>query len=592
MTDPGKIRLPRPGAGREPAASALLAWLTDPRAPRVCVLTGPTGAGKSHLLAWLVNHGEASASAGSRWRVHAVAPLAGGVSVRGAAWLLADDLGAVARAPAELLNILARDTRPTVLVVSDLHEAAAPDALLDQLLLPIARLSHVKLIIESRTAEPCTALLLDARPDSAVMDLAESQWTDPDGFRAWAATAVPGRSAAPADAYPVPGRVVGHVPAPRVPPVSASTVDAMLEADPYAVTAALEQDERTGEPAGDLRRAWLRAGQALCVAATPSARALTLLAALDDSADPVLRQRLAAVADPEPWRVIAVRSREATTRWAGPVAALAPGRGELAGTVLSADHLGEVHVLDSGDGSVRGRLPGGERRPARSVFCLPEGTVAVLDDWGGIGLVHRAKPAVTGLGSLVAPEPDPWEALRAAMLSAAADLSAETELTVATALPDGVAFGDARGRVHVLTRDNATSGPVSRTLHDGPVQALTAHALGADGPTLLHSGGQDGRVRAWGPSAEPLADAVRERTVPVSALSSGPEPDALAVAWADGHVEHTALDSGRRIAFRPGPPVRALWCAGGRLAVGMDEAIVLMEARSAARIPQRTIIRG
>jgi hypothetical protein len=41
----------RPAAGREPAAAALLAWLADPEAPRLCLVTGGAGCGKSALLA-------------------------------------------------------------------------------------------------------------------------------------------------------------------------------------------------------------------------------------------------------------------------------------------------------------------------------------------------------------------------------------------------------------------------------------------------------------------------------------------------------------------------------------------------------------
>jgi hypothetical protein len=77
-------RLASPGAGREPAASALIGWLTDAEAPHLCVVTGPSGAGKSHLLAWLVRHGRTGDSAAGERRVHAVAPLAG-VSLRSGA---------------------------------------------------------------------------------------------------------------------------------------------------------------------------------------------------------------------------------------------------------------------------------------------------------------------------------------------------------------------------------------------------------------------------------------------------------------------------------------------------------------------------
>ncbi|MDV9192035.1 hypothetical protein R6L23_28165, partial [Streptomyces sp. SR27] len=47
----------RPVTGTEAEATALLGWLTDPEAPRLCLVTGAPGSGKTALLGWLARHG-------------------------------------------------------------------------------------------------------------------------------------------------------------------------------------------------------------------------------------------------------------------------------------------------------------------------------------------------------------------------------------------------------------------------------------------------------------------------------------------------------------------------------------------------------
>jgi hypothetical protein len=317
------------------------------------------------------------------------------------------------------------------------------------------------------------------------------------------------------------------------------------------VTSWLEDAERAGEHLGELGQAWFRAGQSLCRQQTTSARALTLLAALGGEADAQARDTLAGIAEPEPWKVARTHTRDDTVRgWPGPVAALSSGLARHTGALLVADHLGDVRVLDKSDGTVRGRLTTSERRPVKAVFCLPEGTVAVLDEWGCVRLAgESSQPAATGLQALIDPDADPWQALRDAVLTFPDAVDRGARLTAAAPVPGGVAFGDDQGRVHVLTKDNARNGPLTQTLHQGPVVALAGLALGGDdGVPLLYSGGVDGRVRMWGPGAEPLSAAVRERPLSVVALSAsagGREgAGALAVAWADGLVEYETLESG------------------------------------------------
>ncbi|MGQ4731545.1 ATP-binding protein [Streptomyces sp. Ju416(a)] len=365
------LRLRKPGAGREPAASALLGWLTDERSPHLCVLTGPAGVGKSHLLAWLVEYGASSADTTNR-RVHAVAPLAG-TGLRGAAWLLADHLGLAARAPAELIAAIERDGRHTVLVLCDLHLSHAPEAVLEQLVRPLQQLGHVKLVIESRTGAPCTEQLFEQTRNSAVMDLMDSRWTTPEGFSRWALTTDPAADAE--RCYPLPGPVVRSA---QVTDTSLSldsfalAAETMVRADPHAVTAWLDHHAGTAGREGDLGRAWLRAGQSLCVSDTASARALTLLAALDSDTAADTRHVLHGLVQSEPWHVAHTSTREgASGHWPGPATALCAGTALYARQVLCAGHLGDVRLLDPLNGRAAGRLTSPPQPSGRSGLLPP-----------------------------------------------------------------------------------------------------------------------------------------------------------------------------------------------------------------------------
>lgn len=65
-----------PPAGREPAGVAILEWLRDPHAPRVCVVSGDERCGKSLFLAWLAEQATRPDVVMER-RVHGLVPLAG-----------------------------------------------------------------------------------------------------------------------------------------------------------------------------------------------------------------------------------------------------------------------------------------------------------------------------------------------------------------------------------------------------------------------------------------------------------------------------------------------------------------------------------
>ncbi|GGX31660.1 hypothetical protein GCM10010297_61390 [Streptomyces malachitofuscus] len=555
----------RPAEGREPAAAALLAWLADPEAPRLCVISGGAGCGKSALLAWLVAHGTRPATAPVR-RVHAFVPLAG-QGMQGTTWTLAEQLGVVARAPGELLAALAADGRRTVGVLPDLHAAADVGAVAG-LAGDLARLEHVRLVVEARTGHEAMALLAGCAP--AVLDLDEDRWTDPVRRAAWrAARRAPVRR--PADRDPD---------GPDTAPLDLDDPAVVCAADPVRVTAAYEAG------AGryvDLRGAWLRAGQSLMRDQSPAERALVLLTALGDGADPRLRPALARLSAGSPWEAVWSRVRgDVTPPWPGPALALTAGSGPLEGRFLVADHQGVLRAGALADAAATGRLS--HPVPDVTALCaLPDGTVWALD---GQGRLHtRRLPTArraSGLTALLGDDPAPGETAARALTARLADVPG----SALAASGRAAAAGDDDGAVHVVPLDEGTPGPHTAVLHRGRVVALgMADVPVGDGgqvTPLVYSGGVDGRVRMWAPGREPLSEPVAERPCPVVALgcaltSSGP---ALVVGWADGLIQYHRPGTGETRAFHPGLPVNALALTPDEeVVIGTDEALVCLRPR-------------
>ncbi|MFV0135873.1 hypothetical protein ACLGIH_22105 [Streptomyces sp. HMX87] len=549
----------RPAAGREPAGAALLGWLADPAAPRLCLVTGRERCGKSQLLAWLVAHGTRPGTAPER-RVHGFVPLAG-QGVRTAVWALADQLGVAARAPGELLAELSADRRRTVLVLPDLHAATDPYALTD-LIRELAGLEHLRVVVEARTGHDAVPALKTLAP--AEMDLDDPRWTDPARAEAWRA-----------------GHPTRQTPVPPV-PVETESPDlddpvAICAADPDRVTAAYEAD---ADPRGGLRSAWLRAGQSLLRAQRPADRALVLLAALGDGADPRLAPALEELAAETPWRLVWSRIRgDVTPPWPGPALALAAGRGPLEGQLLVADQTGTLRAVSLSDAAPAGRMP--DLVPDLvGLAALPDGTVIVLDGEGRLRS-HRAPTAPRPLG-LAALLDDGTSVGRQAMDVLRAAVT-QTRITALAASEHAVAVADGTGRAYAAFLADPDRVPPSEHLHEGPVTALALADVPIDEAgqhvCLLYSGGADGRVRAWGPGHEPLEVPVAERGCPVRALAAGTTPSGptLSVAWADGLVELRRLDTHERRTFHPGPPVTALALAPTEeLLIGTDESLTCL----------------
>ncbi|MGW4492387.1 hypothetical protein [Streptomyces sp. NPDC004376] len=559
MTAGPAPRWSRPAAGREPAAAALLSWLGDPLAPGLAVLTGAEGSGKSRLLAWLIGHGTRPGTTGDR-RVHAFVPLAG-QSATTAVWMLGQQLSVAARSPGDLLAALAADRRRTVLALPALHAAEQPGSLVE-LALDLAALEHVRVLVEVRSGTPWEQALT-AGP-CARMDLDEPRWTDEARRASWDAD----HADEPVERDPEPEE-----------PFDLDDPASVCAADPWSVSLAYE---RSAESHGGLRPAWLRAGASLTREQPPAERALVLLAALGDDADPRLPATLGTVARDASWTVVWHRVRgDIDPPWPGPARALASGTGPSGGHLVVADHQGTVRVLDADSARATGRLPH-SAAGVRALAVLDDGTVGVLDEHGLPHTRHTAESAKPrGLAALLDDGPSTGEQLLNAVREYAR--GARETVTAMGSTGEQVFLGDAAGTAHVVA---VGAEPRTAGLHQGRVTAIAGTPLpvsaAGDTALLLYTGGADGTVRAWAPHAGPMPEPVAERDCAVSALAvtTGDTGPVLAIAWADGLVEQRALGDDRLPTFHPGGQVHALaFTAEGDLVVGTDEALVRLQTR-------------
>ncbi|MFB6889506.1 hypothetical protein ACFCX4_09360 [Kitasatospora sp. NPDC056327] len=576
--------MPPLGAGRRPAGLALLGWLDDPRAPRLCRVAGPPGSGKSHLLAWLVRGCGTGTAPGGR-RIHGVLP-ADGATLRTAVWSLGHQLDLVAHAPEPLVGAIAADGRPVLLCVPGLDGAEDPAALVTGLLDPLLRLPGVRLVVEAATGGPAAGAFT-AVPAPAVLELGEPRWTDRARFTEWAAA----RGGDPA-AYPLPGAVQGAADRPPAPlPLPPGTdlrslgEDALsglwaaagaepgpLAADPllYAlarpvpVTAAVERRDDV------LARAWRAAGPAVIEEPDPAVRAAVLRTRL-------LGTDAAAAADlarlPAPWAARWARWEGSDPDHPGPVAALAPGAGPYLSQVLVADPTGAVRTFDPATGRRLGAVVVPGPRPLRGLAVTAGGSVVLLDAWG-------RPEAVVPSGVRPGPDGSGPAAAVAAVRAVAGDLSAVAAVGILAG--SAPAFGDADGAVHW-----AEDGKVqSERLHHGPVTALAGTALGG-GPLsdpeipLLVSGGFDGAVRLWGPRSAPMAEPSDRRGCPVTAVAAGVTAagPVVAAAWSDGLVRVRDLAAGTALDVRTGSEVWSLALAGTLLVLGMPDGLAAVDVR-------------
>ncbi|WP_249125880.1 hypothetical protein [Streptomyces sp. A2-16] len=555
----------------------LLDWAAGGGA-RLCLLRGAEGSGKSGLLAWLL--------AGTVGRpgltVHATVP-SEGLTAESFAWELGRQLGYGPLSPGRLLDRVAADERPLLILVPDLHRAgagpadlpsAAPESLVADLLEPLLALPHVRAAVEVGTS----GLLAGHGAEAVeIVDLGDG---DVDGngngngngngqasYEELVA-AVPRTAGGRPDWSQAPDGVLRRVLDAAVrtdgPSGQGGAVRGLL-ADPgflvhgsaTALTAVLA-DERVPVP-GRLREVWRRAAPELTAYHTDSAERAALLHAAAVDTDPDLTEYLRPLARQHWWSTVWARQDI-------PVNALAlvPGveRGLPAGPergLLASDPAGRLRTYDVESGTALGAYGGsasaavgaseeGAAAPTVHPSSVRPRSVAPRDARSAL-LLDRSDallPLVT--------EDDPTAAFaleRIAEFHGSAALAGEESLVTAlgsggTRTPYAV-VGDRGGSVHVWSLGEYQDVPRSCRVHEQPVTAVTCVDT-ADGLTLTFSAGADGSVRLWETSsAEPMPVPVQQRHSLVTALAATDTPagPVLAVAWSDGEVHLWHVFSGR-----------------------------------------------
>ncbi|MFF7279187.1 hypothetical protein [Streptomyces griseorubiginosus] len=571
----------------------LLDWAAVGEGPRLCLVRGAGGSGKSALLAWLL--------AGTVGRpgvtVHATVP-SEGLTTESFAWELGRQLGYGPLSPDRLLDQVAADERPLLLLVPDLHRAGAgpadlpsaePETLVAELLEPLLALPHLRAAVEVGTSG-----LLAAHGGAEVVDLGEGGG---DGDGTGQSSSVSSVSSVSYVSYvdlvaAVPRTADGRPDWSQAPaPVLRRILDAALRTDDQgaavrglladpgflvhgsatALTATLA-DERIPVP-GRLREVWRRAAPELTAYHTDSAERAALLHAAAVATDPGLAEYLRPLAGRHWW----------STVWGRPdlsVSALASVPG-VEGRLLAAERTGRLGTYDVGSGASLGAVSGVS---GASLGAVSGVSGASLDTSPGVFDASRASglsdgaaasfghPAVVRPRSLAArdarsallldgsdallplvTEDDPTTAFalgRIAEHHGSAALAGEESLV--TALGGGgirspyAIVGDRGGTVHVWSLGEYQDVPRSCQVHEQPVTAATCVDT-ADGLTLTFTAGADGSVRLWETSAEPMPVPVQQRRYRTTALAAADTPagPVLAVAWSDGELHLWHVFSGR-----------------------------------------------
>ncbi|MPY60297.1 ATP-binding protein [Streptomyces spongiae] len=190
--------------GRTAALRALAAWRgAAPGAPRVVVLTGSSGSGRSRLLTGFLMLCEPEYR--KRLPLHEMdpstvppelpapaVPTADGLTAAQGLWLLADHFELDATSTAEVYTELAALDEPVTVVVPDVDRAGPvratdePARLVREVLTPLAATETVRLLAEvpRPLAVELASGLADVLPPGTVqvIDLDEPEWADPVGL--------------------------------------------------------------------------------------------------------------------------------------------------------------------------------------------------------------------------------------------------------------------------------------------------------------------------------------------------------------------------------------------------------------------------
>jgi hypothetical protein len=525
------------------AGRQLLDWAADESGagPRLCLVRGAAGSGKSRLLAWFL----AGSAGHPATTVHATV-LAEGLTAESFAWAAGRQLGYGPLAPARLLDRMSRDERPVLLLVADLHRAgagpgdlpaAAPATLVAELLEPLLSLPHVRAVVEVGESG-----LLPA-DDAETIDVGDGATARPDTDRPMFADLV---ATVPHTADDRPDWALAPT------PVLRHILDAALCADDEGAAvrdllsdpgflvhgsvpalSAVLADQRIPVP-GQLRRVWRRAASALTAQDDDSTgRAAVLHAAAVDT-DASLTEFLRPLAQRHWWSAVWARPDLPAT-----ALALLPGAG---GGLMAADVTGRLRTYDLGTGAQTGV------HPASGAAFVRPGSVAPRDARSGLLLDDRADALLPW-----APEDDPTAAIVLGHIAEhhGSQALAEQDARI-TALGSGpespyAVVGDGSGALHLWSLTEYQDTPRSRPVHEGPVTAVACLHLTDKGLTLVFSAGLDGSVRLWETSAEPMPEPVERRGSRPTALAAadtsvGP---VLAVAWSHGELHLWHVLSGR-----------------------------------------------
>ncbi|MFI7412238.1 ATP-binding protein [Streptomyces sp. NPDC049627] len=201
MTDSTDVYAPHPHiGGRVAALRALAAWRgAAPGAPRVVVLTGGSGSGRSRLLTGFLMLCEPEyrkrlpldemdpSTVPPELPAPAV-PSAEGLTAAQVLWLLADHYGLNATSVEGVHAELAALDEPVTVVVPDVDRAGPvraagePARLVREVLAPLAAIETVRLLAE--VPRPLAAELAAGLPSGTVqvIDLDEPEWADPAGL--------------------------------------------------------------------------------------------------------------------------------------------------------------------------------------------------------------------------------------------------------------------------------------------------------------------------------------------------------------------------------------------------------------------------
>lgn len=543
---------------------ALLGWAADtsPTRPRVCLVRGARGSGKSQLLAWFLM-GSASHR---RTTVHATV-LSEGLFTDAFAWELGRQLGYGPVPPDRLLDRLAVDQRPLLLLVPDLHRSgrgpadrppAEPADLVRDFVVPLLQLPQTRAVIEvGDTAlldgwadgEPVETVDVGDKPygtvtEPAADDLMAQLVRTPDGRPIWdqAPPAVREHALDRALLAPDAGRAVRAL---------LTDPGFLLHGSAVSIAACLADERIPAPPA--LRQTWRSAAPQLSDSDHSAPERAALLHAAALGADPTLARYLLPLA--ERHVVTAVWSRPDASVTA--LAAVPPGHGsEHSGEhsfgqaeLLAADPLGGLTVLDAatGRGVTTVRVPRSSTARPQDFAVRPDGSLLMLTDTGSLQAAGEGPDY--GAGN-PAGEPSTGVLGRIAAHHGQAALKDPVLRPSALAGSHGgglAAVGDEQGNVHVWKLETPGPAPRSYALHQAPVSAVACLDLPEDGLTLVLSAGMDGRVRMWETSADPMPEPVEQRPALVTAMAAartahGP---VLAVAWNDAGLHLWQLFTGR-----------------------------------------------